>query len=1085
MAEDPMEGAPQANFVDCTFENNIAGYAGGGMFVQDASPIFAGCVWRGNVAAVYSGGGLLLTSPSANSSAPASSLFNCMFERNECTQGNGGAVYASDVPDLRFVSVIFLLNEARAGLGGAVIVEVPASSSQAVLVHFEQCLFDSNSAAEGGGGVSLTIYPTMAVVGSSNDVGATPPVCILLGTSFVNNSATNGTGGAVVAFFPPDKPVNLRFLHDNCSGMVCRAPDSPVANTPPDYVSNTARTWSRSVVLHLTDMIFQNNRAGTNGGGLAVTNGAVTMVNATMKANSAAQHGGALYLGGTASLSASETAWVHNIVNQLQFASSYSSSADGQHVYATAGGGEWNFSGNTIFDHANTNENGLSAAKTDGANGLAMENQESAVLTMKCPAGAIAIPREQWVSSFMAQSGEWSLHPGVTTTTTSTGAVFNVSVAPTCNGRPINDELFCPMPSNVTAHNNTRCEAEYFANWMCGNPPPVYPPMLYTTVSLGCKQCGRSEAALPVGTQRGISANNSQCEQCPDAWVSNGSATCDTGHVLQAPGWWRSEGDGTITRDTRFWECYSHEAACLGSGFGESFLKSQCAPGHTGPVCALCQPGFAMVHSKCELCPPGAWAAIGSAAALAVCGMGSIAVLYFNRKRLGMASKVSGMKIVIGFYSLLAVVEQTFSIAWPAGFQRVLSNVKAAFASVLDLSSFACALHVDWFHKVGFWCLGLSLVLVALAAAFGRAMSKFGASNADEVDDGIAPASIHSTSRGLLAVVFGAQRPPELEAEYCGKAFNVMLLVYPFLSPAAIAVFNCREVAGTFYLEADYSLVCFDSRWGWWATVSAFVTVFYVVGLPCLALFSVIRQSPSIEFISAGYRTDGGRIILGWEVVEMLRKFLLTSAVIFWPKGSCIQVAVAVTVSVFFLAFQMYHMPYDSSVDNWFQVLALVGLVLVYFMGLLIKVQPDLESRYGFDALLQLVSAAVAAIMVAVPIIHKARLKWRARGRARSGTTMVEMSEALLMNNNEHDGDGSYIDRLQNENRAMQEQVRFGQQQLRGSQQERQREQEERKREQEEHKREQEDHAATQDQLQHEREHHAATRDQLRCIQEQ
>ena len=33
-----------------------------------------------------------------------------------------------------------------------------------------------------------------------------------------------------------------------------------------------------------------------------------------------------------------------------------------------------------------------------------------------------------------------------------------------------------------------------------------------------------------------------------------------------------------------------------------------------------------------------------------------------------------------------------------------------------------------------------------------------------------------------------------------------------------------------------------------------------------MALVSVIRRSPSIEFIAAGLRTDGGRIILGWEV---------------------------------------------------------------------------------------------------------------------------------------------------------------------------------------------------------------------------
>jgi hypothetical protein len=81
--------------------------------------------------------------------------------------------------------------------------------------------------------------------------------------------------------------------------------------------------------------------------------------------------------------------------------------------------------------------------------------------------------------------------------------------------------------------------------------------------------------------------------------------------------------------------------------------------------------------------------------------------------------------------------------------------------------------------------------------------------------------------------------------------------------------------------------------------------------------------------------------------------------------------------------------------------MALVGLLLVYFMGLLIKVQPNLEQRYGFDALLQLVSVAVAAIVVAVPIIHKARLYMRKRSAGRAAQLQdqgiaVELSHTLL-----------------------------------------------------------------------------------------
>jgi divalent metal cation (Fe/Co/Zn/Cd) transporter len=134
----------------------------------------------------------------------------------------------------------------------------------------------------------------------------------------------------------------------------------------------------------------------------------------------------------------------------------------------------------------------------------------------------------------------------------------------------------------------------------------------------------------------------------------------------------------------------------------------------------------------------------------------------------------------------------------------------------------------------------------------------------------------------------------------------------------------------------------------------------------------------------------------------MVRKFLLTSAVIFWPKGSCIQVAVAVMVSMFFLAFHVHHMPFESAMDNWFQALALVGLLLVYFMGLLIKVQPDLEHQYGFGMLLQLVTAVVGMIVLGVPMLQKAAMKWRQR----AATAKRDDGTILLMSSWNEDCDG-------------------------------------------------------------------------------
>jgi hypothetical protein len=1062
-------------FMNCMFEVNAAtGGYGGGTSIQFASPSFSGSRWLGNTGA--GGGGLDISSYHATTSTLPSVISNCVFTRN-IANVLGGAVDATSCSFLHFVGVIFIQNEAglqnefgtvATSYGGAVYFEATAGlkSPGQILVYFANCLFDSNSAPLGHGGALFLSVDPKAVVADAETKSAA--VCILLGTEFVNNRAS-ATGGAVQTNFPSDTPSNLRFYDDSCPGVVCISPSTPSENTAPAlFANNTARTWDHTAILQLTDTVFQKNHAGTNGGALAITNGGVVLTNVNLTENSADLHGGALYLDGTASLSACKTVWVRNIVNSRGLASS----ADGQHLYAASGAGAWNFSGQTSFEHADTNAAGLSAAKTDGVHGLI--DNESVVIV--CPAGAVQTKHELWTSNFTAVSGEWRLEGGETTTIT-TVAFWNITVPKSCNGVPVANDAYCRLQPNVTTKNKTRCQAEYFGNFMCGNPPPVYPVMLYTTVNLGCKQCDRSEVALPAGNN--IASSTARCERCPEDWTSSGAAVCDTGHVVQHKGWWHPAQDNVITHNTRFWECYEHEAGCLGSKSntaGAPSFREQCAVGHTGPVCAQCKPDHAMVHAKCRPCSGDAWSNIGTVVLVALAVLVSVVTVVLYRKRLGITECMPTIKIIVSFYSLLAVLEQTVSVAWPAGFQSVLSGVKIAFASVIDLSSFACAIRIDWFQKVGCWIVALVLAQFAIAVSFAVQLCKFRATSTHEFqhanqtnDTGIAEEGTHSalaeallptrdaadaesefagkgqikiTAAWVFDTVFKSPRPPQLVNLYSTYVFNTMLFLYPFLSPAVTAVVNCREVAGMWWLEADYSIACFDSRWWVWAAIAITVIAIYVVGFPLVTLRFVILRKPAVAFISSGYRKDGSTVVLAWEVTEMLRKFLLTSALIFWSKGTCIQVTVAVLVSIFFLVFHVYHMPFVSAVDNWSQLLALVGLLLVYFMGLLIKVQPDLESRYGFDGILQVVASVVAGIVFVVPMFHKTRRMWIARQQQNATELMT------CVNGDEQSAGQQLLPDLSPKNAVPRAELRAVQEQLRLEQELHEREHELREQEQ-------------------------------------
>jgi hypothetical protein len=242
--------------------------------------------------------------------------------------------------------------------------------------------------------------------------------------------------------------------------------------------------------------------------------------------------------------------------------------------------------------------------------------------------------------------------------------------------------------------------------------------------------------------------------------------------------------------------------------------------------------------SKCAEDPAANTAAVAGLVAVVICNC----VLAFRyRRRLGISSRLPSVKIVVGFYSLLALAGQTFAIAWPAGFQRMQEAVQAAFSSIADTSAFACIVPIDWFGKIYIWCAVLAVVLGGIWLRYIYARC---AEAADTDDD-------------------AAKR--KLRVKYSEFAFNAGLLLYPFLSHAAVAVFKCAEVDGVFYLEADYTIRC-DGDWYLAAVGSTVICVLFVFGLPAYCACAIWRRDQAISFLAAGYRTDQGRVVLGWEV---------------------------------------------------------------------------------------------------------------------------------------------------------------------------------------------------------------------------
>jgi hypothetical protein len=476
------------------------------------------------------------------------------------------------------------------------------------------------------------------------------------------------------------------------------------------------------------------------------------------------------------------------------------------------------------------------------------------------------------------------------------------------------------------------------------------------------------------------------CIKCPKKGIS-----CEAGYPRQLENWWRAA--DSIISDTKLYACYQ-EGACIGSeeqeecngANGENCLpplRKQCKCDeknvnipdavkvcYTGPVCALCESGtsddgapwrYTRQGGECRRCAGSGERADVTGIVLLVLFVFFLVVNLYRKRRATWLVPI--VKIVLTFVEMISLLEESFAVPWPKNYRSLMSSVRVALASLAELSALACAVHVDRYVQLLIWTFGM-LVVWALIWARYRWLAKRGD---------------------------GAARQEALK-----RLFYVSFFCYPLVAPIVTSIFQCRDVAwcdrgekscdpsahNVSFLKADYTLRCDDSYpegapwpppWAAMAAWSGLWTVFFIVGFPALTAVTLRRRYPSAAFLTEHYHDHGPRRY--WEVVDMLKKVLLTSFLLVFDEGTRARIAMAVLIAGVFLLLHVRYQPYHSVLHNRLETVALAALTLTYFIGLLIKAEStELSTIEGaFDVILiALVASVVLATVLLVYIALKA-----------------------------------------------------------------------------------------------------------------
>eukprot|EP00295_Goniomonas_pacifica_P044424 CAMPEP_0175912910 /NCGR_PEP_ID=MMETSP0108-20121206/8982_1 /TAXON_ID=195067 ORGANISM="Goniomonas pacifica, Strain CCMP1869" /NCGR_SAMPLE_ID=MMETSP0108 /ASSEMBLY_ACC=CAM_ASM_000204 /LENGTH=580 /DNA_ID=CAMNT_0017235261 /DNA_START=57 /DNA_END=1799 /DNA_ORIENTATION=+ len=199
-------------------------------------------------------------------------------------------------------------------------------------------------------------------------------------------------------------------------------------------------------------------------------------------------------------------------------------------------------------------------------------------------------------------------------------------------------------------------------------------------------------------------------------------------------------------------------------------------------------------------------------------------------------------------------------------------------------------------------------------------------------------------------------------------------VIHPAVSRTIFDVFNCQQVFGydSPWLKADLDLQCLTSTWWPLAAVALFVFMTYVVGFPVGVLLLLRKRNVArlragnalrgLDYLEASpeqvnlflktiHKWDQLRFLHGdytrnlffWEVLEMIRKLLLSSvllAVAEYIRG--FDTMFGLLVLMMFSNIHMLNWPYSEARNNWLKVGELVAETISVFCILLLATRGNL-----------------------------------------------------------------------------------------------------------------------------------------------
>ena len=497
--------------------------------------------------------------------------------------------------------------------------------------------------------------------------------------------------------------------------------------------------------------------------------------------------------------------------------------------------------------------------------------------------------------------------------------------------------------------------------------------------------------------------------------------------------------DDTYYRETMHFNCQMPipikcpmKRSCAGG------IEIGCSAGYSGVLCAVCKRGYSRELSQCVQCPRRAWAAIKCVSSLALFGIVCLIISSTDKITVGGVKKparggqtanyrtfanilLSSLKILIGFYQLLISIIHGFSyVNWPDNVKRSIDILQYTQFEIIKFSSLRC-INSEWNINAidKFWIILILYITVPLLAAACYFIKRL-----------YIYCTCSSPSEG--------KRKRFACFRHCVKCVALFLFVtYTFITTNIIEMLpiSCHSfctakqhgkcVHSMSFLRADYSIPCPTMEDNRVTLIIGYSCLLIIpLGLPILLWLLLGKHAPrqrtDTQFqhpnISVEYNEDYDRnehflsmdddllsddshaIMMKsalkftyenyhsrywyWEVIEMIRKLLMTICIVLFVGHIKIGLACTIIVAMLFTILHAIYKPFKSKFESGAQYLSLILIPLNLAFGALLQLEDKecpgfINKQQDYSFLSSMIVAMNSALVVMLVLrIIGVIMKW-------------------------------------------------------------------------------------------------------------